>query len=92
MPLVNADKLVEEGLSPDLVQRYIDAVNAAWNEVAPAPGQRTRPSMFLQLQDPDRDRQTVTVTVGIGARFGSAHGNTPDELGKALAQHLRTLG
>ena len=92
MPLVNADKLVEEGVSPDLVQRYISAVNAAWDQVAPTPGLRTRPSMFLHLQDPDQDRETVTVTVGIGARFGSAQGKTPDDLGKALVQHLRTLG
>jgi hypothetical protein len=92
MPLVNADKLVEEGMSPSLVQRYVAAVNAAWDEVAPTPGLRTRPSMFLHLQDPDRDRQTVTVTVGLGARYGSAQGTTPDELGKSLLQHLKTLG
>lgn len=91
MPLVNADKLVEQGVSPELVQRYVSAVNAAWDEVAPA--LRTRPSMFLQLQDESGgDRETVMVTVGLDARYGSAQGRTPGELGKALAQHLKTIG
>lgn len=92
MPLVNAQKLIEEGVSPDMVQRYVDAVNAAWTGATPSPGQRTRPSMFLQLNDPEQDRQTVRVTVGIDGRFGSAQGATPDQLKTALVEHLKTLG
>ena len=88
MPFANADKLVQEGMAPDLVERYVEAVNAAWTEVAPTPGLRTRPSMFLQYVDPERDRRTVTVTVGLDARWGSAEGTTPEELRKALVQHL----
>ena len=88
MAFANAQKLVEQGMAPELVARYVEAVNAAWAQVAPSPGLRTRPSMFLQFQDPERDHHTVTVLVGLDARWGSAEGRTPEELRTALVQHL----
>lgn len=88
MPFANAEKLVEQGMAPELVERYVGAVNAAWAEVASTPALRTRPSMFLQFQDPERDHHTVTVKVGLDARWGSAEGTTPEELRAALVQHL----
>jgi hypothetical protein len=88
MSFANAKQLVEQGMAPELVERYVEAVNAAWAEVAPTPGLRTRPSMFLQYLDPERDHHTVSVKVGLDARWGSAEGTTPDELRKALVQHL----
>jgi hypothetical protein len=88
MPFANAQKLVEQGMAPELVERYVAAVNAAWAQVAPTPGLRTRPSMFLEFQDPERDHHTVSVKVGLDARWGSAEGTTPEELRTALVQHL----
>jgi hypothetical protein len=93
MPLVNVERLVEEGMSPELVQKYVDAVNAAWDQVASkVKGLGTRPSMLLHLEDPERDRLTVTVTIGLAARFGATSANTPEGLREALVRHLSPPG
>ena len=93
MALVDASRLRRWGVSDQLIVEYVEAVEAAWDDVALQLMELgsvfgRRPSVALQLKLPCAEPQTVLGAVGRDGRFGVVEATTPAALRVALAQHL----